>query len=45
MKEEQDLSEEYAITEMEAMREPQKIGKPSPTPAIENEDEIPSEDD
>jgi hypothetical protein len=30
---------------MNAIKEPQKIGKPSPTPVIENEDEIPSEDD
>ena len=35
----------YPMSEMEALKEPQKIGKPSPTPVIENEDEIPSEND
>ena len=44
-KTEQNLSDEYVMEELEALKEPQKIGKPSPTPVIENEDEIPSEDD
>ena len=44
-KAEQDVSEEYPIAEMSTLKEPQKIGKPSPTPVIEEEDEMPSEDD
>ncbi|MGD0644105.1 MAG: hypothetical protein ABSA75_04300 [Candidatus Bathyarchaeia archaeon] len=44
-KAEQDLSEEYPVEEMESIREPQKIGKPAPTPVIEDEDDMPSEDE
>ena len=44
-KTEQNLSDDYVMEELEALKEPQKIGKPSPTPVIENEDENPSEDD
>lgn len=35
----------YPMEELEALKEPQKIGKPAPTPVIEDENEMPSEDD